>query len=755
MRWPTRGARPDDVVHAFSPRSGRAETAQVGSGRADLDGVTATVAPEELAPPSTPGPSLLVVYGSWSLLASLLLFWVELMVAKMLLPRFGGSASVWNTSLVFFQVTLLAGYAGAHLLARLDSRRHKVVQAALVLVPLLTLPVSRPAFLDSPGTVPAVTVIVALVLMVGAPFFALSTATPTLQTWFAHSAHHRALDPYFLYALSNVGSLVGLLGYPLLVERLLPLRTQTMVWAVGYACFAVLTVVAARMVGSWQAPRVVRSTEGRPSRRRRLRWAMVAFVPSLALLGVTRHLSTDVAAFPLLWTVPLALYLASFVVAFRPEGARSTNASARMVRALAVPAALIAATTTQALWLTISMPLVVLTVGSIAAHGSVYRDRPDPAWVTDFYLWVSLGGALGGLFASLVTPALFDFVVEYPLGIVLFALISGPSLRDGAGRGRLAAVSAATGLLAGYLVPDDGLRVAAFGMAGIVAVAWMDRRWLAAILALILIYPVVNQTASLLASERTFFGVYRVHDRGETHDLASGTTEHGSQRFDDGQGVLDPLAYYHRAGPAGDVMRAAQIGSASLDVGVVGLGVGSLVAYGGTDDVFTFYEIDPVVEELARDPEYFTLLEEAAPEVEVVIGDGRLALEQRRPDHDLLVIDAFSSDAIPVHLLTVEAVASYLDSLSETGRVLLHTSNRHLDLEPVVGRIARELGVSARVRSYVPAEGDTLAAPSTWIVVEPAGMEQLDLGEDWEPAEVSDTLWTDDYSNILSVMVWS
>jgi spermidine synthase len=202
------------------------------------------------------------------------------------------------------------------------------------------------------------------------------------------------------------------------------------------------------------------------------------------------------------------------------------------------------------------------------------------------------------------------------------------------------------------------------------------------------------------------------------------------------------------------VFMASGIGASSLDVGVVGLGVGSLVAYGGRDDVFTFYEIDPVVEELAQDPDYFTLLREATSDVDVVIGDGRLLLEQRRPVHDLLVVDAFSSDAIPVHLLTVEAVSTYLDSLSGGGRLLLHTSNRHLDLEPVVGRIARELGVAARVRSYVPAGGDTLAAPSTWIVIEPSQAEKLDLGQEWEPAEVGDAVWTDDYSNILSVMVW-
>ncbi len=716
--------------------------------------MASVTAPAPVVAPPTHSRLLVPVFGAWSFLGSLLIFWVELMVAKMLLPAFGGSASVWNTALVFFQLNLLAGYALAHLLSRLDSRRHKAIQAGLVLIPLLTLPVALPAFLESPSGAPIVAVLVALTLMVGAPFFALATASPTLQAWFSHSSHPRASDPYFLYALSNVGSVVGLLGYPVVVERLLTLRTQTTLWAVGYGLFAMATLAGTRMVGRWERTEPATTAEGRPSIRRRISWAGITFIPSLALMGVTRHLSTDVAAFPLLWTVPLALYLGSFAITFRDGGEAWTALGSRSLRLLVVPAALIAFVNTRALWFSVGVPLLLLLAVALAGHGRVYRDRPPTHWLTHFYLWVSIGGAAGGLFAALVAPVVFDFVAEYPLALVLAALVAGAPLRAKplplVGTVSVAAAAIAFGLL----FPDLRSRILLFGVAGVVAAVWMGRRWLAVVVAAILAASMAAGTSNVVAADRTFFGVYRVHDAGDNRGLMSGTTSHGTQLFEDGEGLMDSLSYYHPDGPLGDVMTELMAGEASLDVGVIGLGIGSMVGYGRDADTYTFYEIDSLVEDIARDPTYFTLLDQSESDVQVVIGDGRLELERRRPSHDLLVVDAFTSDSIPVHLLTVEAVATYFESLSEDGRLLLHISNRHLRLEPVVGRIAAQLDATARVESYIPGPDVEWSAPSTWVLIEPAGASALDLPDEWVPASASAPLWTDDYSNVLSVIVW-
>lgn len=698
---------------------------------------------------------LLGVFGAWSFLASLLLFWVELMVAKMLLPSFGGSASVWNTSLVFFQIALLLGYAIAHLLSRLDSRWHKTIELILVVAPLGTLPIALPAFLESPSGSPVFAVLAALTLMVGAPFFALATASPTLQAWFARSPHPRAADPYFLYALSNVGSLVGLLGYPLLIERLLSLRAQTILWAVGYGLFALMAVVGSRLSRTWVvAPeRIV--DESPPPVGRRVKWAAVAFVPSLALMGVTRHLSTDVAAFPLLWMLPLALYLASFALAFRESGDRWIRGGERLVRFLIVPAALLLAGASKALWLSFSIPLALLAAVALAAHGAVYRERPAPAHLTHFYLWVSIGGAAGGLFAALIAPVVFDFVVEYPLALILSGLVAGGSVRKSDLPLWVTLGTAVVSITAASLVASDlTLRVLLLGLAGVTAVMWLSSRWLTAVVAVAVVMVSLGGSSPTIEAHRTFFGVYRVVESTDYRSLLSGTTSHGAQVFAGETGSMDPVSYYHPDGPVGDIFDAmGEMRGSKADVGVIGLGIGTLAAYGTEGDVFTFYEIDPMVEELARDPELFTLLRDANADVEVIIGDGRLELERRRPSHDLLIVDAFTSDSIPVHLLTVEAVTTYLGSLSDDGRVLLHISNRHLDLEPIVGRLAAELAADARIMRYVPTDDVELSAASTWVLLE-RDVDPLLLPESWQPARDDASLWTDDYSNILSVIDW-
>jgi hypothetical protein len=689
----------------------------------------------------------MAVFGTWSFLASLLIFWVELMVAKMLLPRFGGSASVWNTALVFFQVTLLIGYAVAHWLARLDSRKHKTIQIVLVALPLLTLPVALPNLLDTQSMAPTVAVLLALTVMIGAPFFALSTSTPTLQTWFSHSGHPRAADPYFLYALSNVGSLLGLVGYPLVLEPLLSIRGQSVAWTIGYGGFVLVTALGARLIGKWEPSRTVAAPA--PPIRDRVRWAAVAFIPSLLLLGVTRHLSTDVAAFPLMWTVPLGLYLASFVLTFGPKGEQWGGLAQRVLRIVLLPAALILMVP-NALALNVALPLVLLAGASVAAHGKVYGERPGSESLTYFYLWVSIGGAVGGLFGSLVAPVAFDFVVEYPLGLALTALLLGQANLARVPSPRVTVPAGLVVVAAAFLVEGPALRLLLLAVAGLVAILWTPRVWSAVIISGVLIAASTASGFNVVHSERTFFGVYRVVEFDDAYLIMSGTTTHGVQLREEGRRD-DAVFYYHEDGPVGEVF--STLPEEPRSVGIVGLGVGGLSSYARSDDRYTYYEIDPAVEDIARDDRFFTFLEDADSETQVVIGDGRLELERIGPEHDLLIIDAFASDSIPVHLLTREAFETYLDSLADGGRVLVHVSNRHLDLEPVIGRIAQDLGLSARMRRFVPPSGTDYMSPSVWVVVEREGP-TLDLPEEWVEARIGGSLWTDDFSNIISVIRW-
>jgi hypothetical protein len=474
----------------------------------------------------------------------------------------------------------------------------------------------------------------------------------------------------------------------------------------------------------------------------------------LALLGVTRHLSVDVAAFPLLWTIPLAIYLASFVVAFRTGGERWTGRARRTLRLLLVPTALLSVAITQDLWLSVTLPLAVLAALAIAAHGSVYSDRPDTGSLTDFYLWVSLGGAAGGLFAALLAPAVFNFLIEYPLALALAGLFASDRWRSRAPDTRLVLAVVGIFVLAGIEVSSLQVKILTFGLAGIIAVMWLDKRWFALAIALISIGFSVDGATNTLATERTFFGIYRVEQTGELRQMFSGNTVHGGQLVIAGSGNPEALYYYHSDGPVGDVFGQLTSRPGALDVGVIGLGVGSTASFGRAGDAFTFYEIDPAVEAFAADEDLFTLLEQSRAEITVVIEDGRLALERLRPRHDLLMVDAFNSDSIPVHLLTREAFETYLGSLADQGRVMVHLSNRHLDLAPVVGRIAAELGASARVKRYDPGPEVTGAAASIWMLVEPAGSEPLEPAPDWVEAPIGPSLWTDEYSNILSVLHW-
>ncbi|MDH3607201.1 MAG: fused MFS/spermidine synthase [Acidimicrobiia bacterium] len=701
---------------------------------------------------------LLGLFTVSSFLGAGLLFAVQPMVAKMLLPLLGGSAAVWNTAMVFFQLTLLAGYAYAHFaVTRLGPRLHRWVQVALIGLPLVLLPIAVPSgWLAPTSSTPIGWVLLVLLIMVGAPFFALSTLSPTLQRWLADTDHPAAANPYFLYAAGNAGSLLALLAYPLILEPTLGVETQTGMWMAGYGLLALLVAGTAFIARPAAGDSTAQPTTRAPWNTR-LFWGYAAFVPSALMLGVTRHLATDVASFPLLWVVPLAIYLLTFIIAFRHEPTREVRVASMIVRVSVIPVVLTFGQA-QATWLLLALPLTLFAAAGVVAHGRLMLTRPEPSGLTEFYLWISIGGAAGGVFAALLAPVLFDRILEYPIAIAL-ALTLIPATTTLARNARLASI-AAVGLavVAGVARAADAgdLSLIAMAVASVIAYALFRKSSAFTVVLVVLIAGLLVGQQATLATNRTFFGVYRVGDNGDNiHVMASGTTVHGIQQLD----ARPPVAagYYHSSGPIGDVMADLR-SRPDLDVAIIGLGAGSLAAYARPSDTFRFFEIDPVVVDLASDPTLFTYVSEARGVIEFVIGDGRIMLDRSPDSYDAIVMDAFSSDAIPTHLITREALDVYLKHLRPDGVLAVHISNRHLDLEPVLGRLAAEAGLVAETRDHTPSEAAEAegATSSSWVVMARAAEQLAGISATpgWEPPPVDGPLWTDSYTSLLSVFRW-
>jgi hypothetical protein len=705
--------------------------------------------------PPDPIRGLVALFAAVGFLGALLLFTVEPLAAKALLPVLGGSPSVWNTAMAFFQVSLLAGYVTAHLTSsHLRTRWRLPVQLLILTLPLLTLPFdlpdSRPA-----STSPIWWELGALWMMVGAPFLALSTLSPTAQAWFSRTEHPRAHDPFFLYAASNVGSFLGLLAYPLLIEPNLDLIRQANAFRWGYAVLVLATAASAMLSHRHRSP-VPLEPQAKTSigQRRRVLWVAASAVPSLMLLAVSRQIATDVASFPLLWVVPLAIYLGTFVLAFSSRSSRITAGAARMFPILAIPAAVAAAGVHANIWLGIGLPLLLLAASGLLSHGRLYASRPDAGRVTEFYVWVSVGGAVGGLLGALVAPVIFDRIAEYPIAIAATALFLGGQLSEGKRTLRIVqGVVYGSALVAAIVVDEVTMVALMLGLAGLAAYALAARSaWLALFLAGVFGTGLLYSDGELIEQERTFFGVYRVIEDSGYHAMISGTTVHGVQRFRPSP-QLTPLAYYVPDGPFGKVM--TRIGSKTDEIGVIGLGAGALSSYLDEGQNLTFYEIDPAVVNLATDPRLFTFTADTAGSVRFVVGDGRLALEEPHEPFGLLIIDAFSSDAIPTHLLTVEAVDAYLKAIEENGIIGFHISNRHLDLEPVIGRIAAEMGLAAVVNRSGP--DDPQGSSVTFVAMARDGtdLSALTVDGSWRRPRVGPELWTDSFSDLLGVIRWN
>ena len=775
--------------------------------------------------PAFRGVLALVVFGVALFSSAFLLFWIEPLFARMALPRLGGSEGVWNTCLVFFQASLLLGYTYAHVIARYLSLRGQVlVHLAVLAVGAAFLPIAMRAGWAPPADgSPVLPLLALLTLTLGWPFFALSANAPLLQHWFSFSDHKHAANPYVLYAASNAGSLTALLAYPFLLEPQFTLSRQSALWSLGF--FALMAMIA--IAGTFPALRRATSAQARAvstahtapvSWRMRLTWIVYAAIPSSLLLGVTGYVTTDIASIPLLWIAPLALYLLTFVLIF---AARPPIPHAWMIRAL--PGAIVLAA--FGFWLApislaaaIAAHFTAFFIVAMACHGELARLRPPVDRLTEFYFWMSLGGVVGGALTALVSPLVFNGIIEYPLVLGLACLVQPE--RDGdkkLGAAQLALLAAAIlivlvepaahfgplmsvslslwaiamialfafqpkkfnpasgarGLLAAAILivliapaahfgPLMPMSLSLWAIAIIAVTAFQSRKFKPALVALaLLLDSFVGHTAytrdgTVIWRGRSFYGAYVV-TQDDTHGyrmMFHGTTAHGVELL---KAPPQPLTYYGRGGPLGDVMRV--LGPNAHSVAAVGLGIGSVACYARAGQSWTFFEIDGLVDEIAARSGLFRELPQCAPQAKVILGDGRLSLERGAPDqYDLLILDAFSSDAIPVHLVTREAFASYLRTLKPHGAIALHITNRYFDLAPIIARIAPEAGLVAYDWDFRPPRktDSAILSVSHWIVLarSPADLGSVATDGHWTRrlTDPKVRLWTDDYSNLLAAL---
>ncbi len=710
-----------------------------------------------------------------------LLFAVQPMFTKMVLPRLGGAPQVWSVAMVFFQMALLAGYGYAHLLTRYaPGRKSLFIQLAVMVAACFTLPLSIASGWGKPPAVGEAFWLLGLfAASIGLPFFALAANSPLLQAWFARTDHPAARDPYFLYAASNVGSFLALLSYPLIIEPLIRLYDQTWLWTFGFYVLILLIAASGYLLWRWLDDAPVTATKSAavapaPTWRNALSWMALAAVPSGLLVAVTAHISTDVAAVPLLWVIPLALYLLTFVIVFsRRPIPHHIVVAVQPLFIIGLVAIMIFDPIKSIIWV-IAAHIGIFFIIALVCHGELALRRPAPSHLTAFYMWMSAGGMVGGIAAGLISPYVFNWIAEYPILIAL-AVLCRPGLALPKSKteqiiffGALGVAVLALVLFRAFEVDID-TDVFNWVVAALLIVTvlfWRDPLPFAAIVAFVLLanHFVVDMSGS--RSVRSFFGVLKISESpdGRFRLLSHGTTLHGGQRIRDldGNPVTgrpDPIMYYYDGSAMAQVIDAARTKKKPIRYAVIGLGTGSLACRAEPGDTVHYYEIDPAMIKIASNPNNFSYLTECKPE-KIILGDARLTLaEAPNASYDAIIVDAFTSDAIPIHLLTREAMAIYREKLVPDGIVAVHVSNRHLELASVVAGIANANGMVARVN-----EGTDVTENDTEYVflgtVVAAANKDEDFGpiaksEAWEltKADPKQWVWTDDYSNIIGSIV--
>jgi hypothetical protein len=717
-----------------------------------------------------------------------LLFWIQPLIAKTLLPLLGGAPAVWNTCLLFFQTMLLLGYLYALASSRwLSLRSQAAVHISLLLLVAIYLfrsPAHAPILTSVQQANPTRWLLENLMFSVGPPFFIISASNPLLQGWFSKLKHRLSLDPYFLFAASNAGSLLALVAFPLLLEPGLGLNEQYRLWRVGFAVLVTVTSVIALALKSLGS--VPGSESDSPATKipvlRRLRWLALSFVPSSLMLGVTTYITSDVASAPLLWVIPLALYLLTFVLAFsKKQFASPASLTRPMMVAALVVTLILASGATEPAWALILANLGFFFVAALMCHGRLANDRPPVAHLAEYYLWIAVGGALGSVFNVLVAPNLFTSVLEYPLAIVLACMLlpgespDGNQTSFGLNKKELDVIypvalyilSVILAIVVAYFRAGSSIVnfFIVLGLPLIIVNHFFRERpvrfglGLCAVMLSGAFYA--GYTDRTLHEVRSFFGTTRVttDSTDRIANLYSGNTIHGRQFMDQSR-RCEPLSYHHENGPLGQVMAVFNAAPANARVAVIGLGVGAMASYSQPGQEWTFYEINPDVINIARNSKYFTYLQNCATgSLNVVEGDARLNLQNAPAGHyGLIVLDAFSSDAIPVHLITQQALDLYLSKLAGAGILAFHISNRSLDLKPILADLAQS-------RNLVCIGFDDLNPgsfegkdPSQWVVMARSAPEisNLSINSQWQQLKgrKDRRVWSDDFSNIISAIRW-
>ena len=738
----------------------------------------------EIAAPTEQTRHIVLLIAPTIFLSAFLLFCSEPMVGKMMLPLLGGAAAVWITCLLFFQLMLLAGYLYAHVLeSYANVRAQMLAHACLMMLAIIFLPMHFATGPDAAASSnPTLWLLGQLIKSVGIPFGVVSTTAPLLQNWLSKTGTTSGRDPYFLYAVSNAGSLLALLAYPFLIEPRLGVRLQSESWFAAYAVLVLMvfggaTVVWKHLGEGETLTRRDLGTAALPPRER-VYWLAAAFVPSALMLAVTNHLLLNLASAPFLWVMPLATYLITFMIAFGRRFRLSHMTLSRIVPViLLVLFPFVAASksvSADRLWYVLGSHLFLLFGGALLCHTALASRRPDTRHLTEFYFWVALGGALGGIFTALIAPFMFNTVVEYPLLVAMIAFFR--QTRDPEQKIKLFDLlfPAVLGLLVAAAwyglkwamvdITDDWKTALAIdAVLVLVAYLFRNRRFRFALAMVVLIFGYRLALPTFLDSDyqvvyiaRDFFGIKKVVYEVESNmrKLLHGDTLHGLESQDPALSGK-PISYYHETGPAGDVMKMLN-DRPDQHIGVVGLGTGSMAGWARPNRRVTFFDIDPQIQDIAL--YFFTFLRRCDKNCDIVIGDGRLAIEKARDgEFDVLLLDAFASDSIPAHLVSREAVQIYLQKLKPNGLILFHVSNRYMNVEGLVSALILDASLQGLVR-YDDDEEPTGKTSSDYVIAarHREDIETLEQKDGWTPVEKPSNIqpWTDDYSNMLSIIRW-
>ncbi len=729
---------------------------------------------------------------SWTLLfagtlfvSASLMFVLQPLFGKILLPLLGGSPAVWNTCMVFYQTILFLGYLYAHTLStRFSQHRQIQIHTVVILISFLALPLALPENTAPPTeSNPTFWLLWTLLLAIGLPFFVVSTTAPLIQKWFANVGHQTSDDPYFLYAASNTGSLIALLSYPFLLEPSIGVTNQKTYWGIGYGILCLLIAGCAAIL--WKSKKNQAITQKETSEVStlslftKLHWLVLAFVPSSLLLGLTNFISTDIASVPLLWIIPLTVYLLSFVIVFSKWNDKIHPIIVKLQPLFLLPFIAYAFINPADLpyWAYLILHLIAFFFAVMVCHGELAKNRPNTKHLTTFYLIMSFGGMLGGMFNTFVAPFIFNGIYEYPIMIVAALLLRPWPISSVKNSLMLQIAIPALLVIFGlvlYANIEDLLQYFDLIVISLIALTLVSFFLRAKPVAFALTTGAIiflslglhGLSSHTLYQKRTFFGVLAVREsvltseqnQPETyHELFHGTTKHGAQRLPEALATI-PLTYYSRPGPMGQLFKEYDDSNQDWTIGIVGLGAGALACYAKPSQHWTLYEIDPLVVDIASNPEYFSYLKRCTYDSKTSIGDARLSLD-KEPDgkFDLLIMDAFSSDSVPTHLLTKEAIELYFKKLKPKGILAFHITNRHLLLKKVLSIHAEKMHISALIEEFKPQQELPLVVATDWVVMakDPQTLSQLSLSRlgNWQkmPLYFDMQPWTDDFTNIVSI----